>query len=274
MRAECEWMRISGPQITSSNPDLYGRMPPLDPYMTARVVACPPVACGCGVRPWCWAISRRSWLSSSIDTSVADRRATLRQTRGNRQQSRHSLDVERCACLTAGTISVLKHITDHRRAHLARIRSGEDSVRRRRLVLPLALACAVGTGLGLSPVNAEASATSQKAAVSTASASAFAEATGFGVHTSPAAESVFHRSALAGATTPNPNLAIALTTEPTSALGYQATVTVTGLTSGSATVTVDWGNGNASTATVCSSSTSATLTYSYYELAERLGDRS
>lgn len=135
-------------------------------------------------------------------------------------------------------------------------------MRRHRFALPLALACTAGIGLGVIPANAEASTASQNAVASTIPAST--AATGLSAYTSPAAKSIFRRSTLTDAATPNPGLAIALTVKQTSAFGYAAVVTVSGLTSGTANVTVDWGNGGGtSAATVSPSSGSVTLDYTY-----------
>ncbi|MBR7832243.1 hypothetical protein KDL01_03175 [Actinospica durhamensis] len=117
-------------------------------------------------------------------------------------------------------------------------------MQRRSVLIPLAL---VGSfGIALTPTLAEAATPAASASSAHAfvkSAASLAQAAGARTFTSPASSSKLVRTLDAtSTTTPNPNLAVALQAQETSALGVELTVDVTGLTTGTAQLDIKWGD--------------------------------
>ena len=120
----------------------------------------------------------------------------------------------------------------------------------RRFLLPAAIAGSIG--IALTPGLAEAAGASSQG--TTTQAAAALRQVGHAQFSSPASKSVFHRTAVGAgtATTPDPNLAIALSGYDSSSHAVAFNVSVTGLNAGTVSVTVTWGDGTTSTQTVTS----------------------
>ena len=114
---------------------------------------------------------------------------------------------------------------------------------RRRTLIPMALLGSVA--IALAPTLARASTSSPSAARQPASGHSLGSvvAAGSTRYSVPASKSVLSRKAGASGTTPNPDLAVALTATSAGAYGVTVEGTVTGLTSGTATVNIDCGVG-------------------------------
>lgn len=113
-------------------------------------------------------------------------------------------------------------------------------MRHRSVLAPLALVGSVGIALVPALAEAATPASSHHTFVKRPENSAAAlKQAGFTTYTSPAAKSKLVRVA---DSTPNPNLAVALQVQNTSAFGIQLSVTITGLDSGSASLDVQWGD--------------------------------
>lgn len=132
-------------------------------------------------------------------------------------------------------------------------------MRHRSVLAPLAL---VGTvGIALVPALAEAATPTNSAHtfVKPESAAAVLKQAGAATYASPAAKSKLARTS---DSTPNPDLAVALQVQNTSALGVELSVTVTGLDSGSAALTIQWGDSSSTGVSSVTGSGSYQYTYS------------
>jgi hypothetical protein len=118
-------------------------------------------------------------------------------------------------------------------------------VNHRRFLVPIALAGAFGTAL--TPALASASTQSAGSAPATVASNAVNSTSAGHEYSSPAANSVFHRTS---ATSPNPGLFVDMAGGNTSTYGVQFEMTLGNLQSGTVTVSTGWGDGSSDAQTV------------------------